>query len=252
MLEDVYKAYAKKAEEINWKQYNQNELFREYISHENDELADSFFAGIVCRFWGYSARIYVQCNRHISYEECLDCIIDAIRYVIEKRVWEDKNSSLYNDPSGPDKAMHIAMKRQKAIMLSKYSAKRRLSNFNTLSIDQAHENYNDSADGLLFGDSIIDDHLKTFISEFFEKDEYLNGLLLDCICYNSDSYKPNLIIKFIRNIDNSFFNYYKNNYNIDEMKYKKTLYEIKNMTSKLLEIKLESLLYRIKKEGIYD
>ena len=252
MLEDVYASYRRKADEINWKQYNQNELFFKCIEHENDDLYESFFAGIVCRYWGYSARTYLSCAKHVPFENCLDCIIDAIRYVLSKRVWENPSSSLYNDPTGPDKAIHIAMKRQKAIMLSKYNAKRRLSNFNTLSIDQAHENYNDSADGLLFGDISTDDHLKIFISEFFENDEYLNGLLLDCICYNITSYKPSNVIKYLRSLDKSYYDYYKENYNIDESKYKKVLKDIKNMSSKLLEIKLESLLYRLKKEGIYD
>ena len=36
-------------------------------------------------------------------------------------------------------------------MLSRHNAKKRLSNFNTISIDDAHESYSDAADGLLFG-----------------------------------------------------------------------------------------------------
>ena len=104
-------------------------MFIECIKHENDQLYENFFAAIVCRFWGHSGRIYVQCNRHVPFEECYDCIINAALYVLKNRVWENVNSSLYNDPTGPDKAMHIAIKRERSIMLSRHNAKKRLSNF---------------------------------------------------------------------------------------------------------------------------
>lgn len=252
MLEDVYKAYARKAGEIDWKKYNQNELFRKYIEHEQGELAEAFFAGIVCRYWGYAGRVFVQCNRHIPFEECLDCIIDAIRYVVKKRVWEDFNSTLYNDPTGPDKAMHIAMKRQRSIMLSKYNAKRRLSNFNTLSIDEAHESFNDSADGLLFDLQNTTDQLRTFISEYFEKEEYLNGLILDYICYSNEKYSDKNVIKYLKSFNAKDAEYLKHNYEIDENILKKTIFEVKQMSSEYLRIKINSLLYSIKNGGLFN
>ena len=122
MLEEVYKNYRQLADEVNWKKYNQNDLFFEYIKHENDSLKDKFYAGIVCRYWGLSGRIYQQCNRHVPFEQCYDILIDAINYVLEKRVWENPESSLYEDPTGPDKAFHIALRRQRGILLSGYTA----------------------------------------------------------------------------------------------------------------------------------
>lgn len=250
MLEDVLKSYRKKASIVDWKKYNPNELFFEYIKHENDELGECFYAGIVCRFWGYAGKIYVQCNRHIPFEECYDCIIDSIKYVLKNRVWEKPDNSLYMDKTGPDKAMHIAMKRQKAIMLSKYTANRRLSNFNTLSIDAAHENYNDAADGL-FNLGSKDDYLKTYILEFFEKDEYLNGIFLDVICYSNIKYNVKNVIKYIKNITNDDLNYYITSYNVDRRKFIKLINEIKNTSNNLLELKLNSLLYKLRKEEIF-
>lgn len=250
MLEDVLKAYRKKAEEINWKQYNQNELFFKYIENENTDQAESFFAGIVCRYWGYSGRIWNKCQKHVPFEECYDCVIDSIKYVLEKRVWENINNSLYNDPTGPDKAMHIAMKRQMGIMLSKYNAQRRMSNFNTLSLDAAHEEFKDSAEGLLFGGVNNFDSLKTFISEYFDNDNYLDALFLDAICYSNIKYKPEAIIKFIKNINDNDVSYYLKTYeHIDKIKLIKLLRELKETSSNYLMIKLNSLLYKLQKEG---
>ena len=51
MLEDVYASYRRKADEINWKQYNQNELFFKCIENEDDPiLYNAFYAGLVCRW----------------------------------------------------------------------------------------------------------------------------------------------------------------------------------------------------------
>ena len=86
MLEEVYSSYKKLADEINWKSYDPNDLFFEYIKHENSLLRDNFYAGIVCRYWGYTGRIYLQCNKHLPFEQCYDILIDTINYVLEKRV----------------------------------------------------------------------------------------------------------------------------------------------------------------------
>ena len=69
-------------------------------------------------------------------------------------MWENPESSLYEDPTGPDKAFHIALKRQRGILLSKYTAQKRQSNFNTLSIDEMYENYSDATEGLF---NVVDD-----------------------------------------------------------------------------------------------
>ena len=250
MLEDILKSYKRKAEVINWKNYTINDLFFEYIKHENDDLADNFFAGIVCRVWGYSGRIFTKCNKHIPFEECYDCVLDAVRYVIKKRVWENPDNSLYGDKTGPDKAFHIALKRQMSIMLSKYNAKRRLSNFNTMSIDEAHESFNDSADGLLF-DINDNTYLDTFISEFFDNKEYLKGLFLVGICYNTDTYSTKNVIKWLRNLNKTEIDHFIEIFKLNSNEFYKVLTEVRDMSNKYIELKLNSFLYSLKKEGLF-
>ena len=206
MLEQIYNSYRKKADFINWKEYDQNQLFYEYIKHENDDLAEYFFAGIVCRFWGYAGRVYVQCNRHVTFEECHDCVIDTIRY------------------------------------------------FNTLSIDGVHEEFNDATDGLLFNmESSEIDTVRIFISEFFEKGDILSGLLLDIICYNNyDKYDEKKIVKDIKSLTNDYFDYYHDYYGVTEDDFKKSLNTINKLSSKMLKMKLKSLLFYIRKEGLFN
>jgi len=253
MLEQIYNEYRKKAEVINWKDYNINELFFEYIKNENEPISENFFAGIVCRTWGYAGRVYVQCNRHVTFEECYDCLIDTLRYVLNKRVWENPESSLYGDQAAPDKAFHIALKRQRGIMLSRLNAYRRRSNFNVLSLDGVHEEFNDATDGLLFDmESSEIDNIRIFISEYFEKGETLSGLLLDVICYNNYSgYDEKKVIKSLRDLDDNYFEYYHEYYNLDENIFKKTVRTIQKLSTRSIKMKLKSLLFKLKKEGLF-
>lgn len=250
MLGAVYNSYRALADQIEWTKYGPNELFIECIKHENDQLYENFFAAIICRFWGHSGRIYVQCNRHVPFEECYDCIINAALYVLKNRVWENVNSSLYNDPTGPDKAMHIAIKRERSIMLSRHNAKKRLSNFNTISIDDAHESYSDAADGLLFGLIDGNDSVNRLINSYFTSySTYLEGLILDSICYNCKSeFKYNDIIKELRLITFNNLDRYVMLYCADINNLKSTLNEIRTMSNKLLEIRIKSLLHNLEEE----
>lgn len=254
MLEQVYASYRKKADEIDWKSMNQNDLFYEYIKHENDPISETYFAALVCRFWGYAGRVYLQCNKHVTFEECYDCVIDTIRYVLAKRVWENQSSSLYGDYTAPDKAFHIALKRQRGIILSRLNAYRRRSNFNVMSLDGAHEEFNDATDGLLFNmESSEIDKIRIFISEFFDRHDIFNGLLLDVICYNNyNRYDEKVIIKNLKDLDMDYYSYYKEYYNVSEEDFKSELKKISKYSNRLLKIKLKSLLYDIRKEGIFS
>lgn len=252
----IYQAYKIVADKINWKEININDLFKLQIEHENDDLGEIYFAALVCRTFGYAGRIYSQCQRHVPFEECHDCIIDALKYVLDKRVWENPNSTIYLDKTGPDKAFHIAMKRQKGIMLSRYNAYRRKSNFNTLSLDDIKEDYNDAGEGWLVdnSDTIATEALKIIISEYFSNtSDYIDGLFLDIIC--NEKYNVFLeknIISSLRNLDMAEYNHCKEMYGADRTIYIKTLNMIKESSNKFLYIKLKQLLYKLRKDFIND
>lgn len=241
-LSSVYQSYLEKANLINWKKFNQNELFREYISHENDPSAENYFAGIVCRYWGYAGRIYRQCNKHVPFDVCYDILIDAITYVIKHRVWENPESSLYGDPAGPDKAIHIALVRQRGITLSKLTAEKRQANFNTLSIDEMYENYNDSTEGLF---NIVENAASTKPSDSdWEMIEYIKSkpvkqrLILDAICFTNWK-SMNAIVKKIKKLSDKDFLYFNKVYDISKPDYVKAVndYYLLGKTRILFDIK---------------
>jgi len=252
MLEQVYKSYLNLANQIDWKKYSINDLFVKAIENENTDLYEKYYAGIICRVWGYSGRVYHSVNRHIPFEQCYDIVIDAVNYVLEKRVWENPESSLYGDKSAPDKAFHISLKRQRSIVLANLTADKRQSNFNNLSIDEFHEAYNDSSDGMLFEglcSSESDNNLGIYISSYFDNDDYIEAFALDSICYGQyGDYSVDKIIKIIKNLDNKDFKYYKMFYNLSNSKYKKYLKEISRTNKQIIEYHIKKLLYNLREE----
>lgn len=246
LLENIYNSYRELADEIDWKKYNSNDLFFGYIEHENDSLRDNFYAALVCRYWGYTGRIYLQCNRHISFDQCYDILIDTLNYVLKKRVWENPESSIYQDKTGPDKAFHLVIKRQKAILLASLTTNKRKTNFNTLSIDEIHEDYRDSADGLF---SLVE------TSEMFPKiNDFIRSnrtsfemVVLDKICF-SEWRTIKSIVKQMKELDGVDYEYYRDNYDILQNDFNNLVNQVKEMSNRKLMSEIKKLLYSLKSE----
>lgn len=247
LLEEVYRSYRYLADEVNWKNYNQNELFFEYIKNENDpHLRDCFYSGIVCRYWGYTGKIYLQCNKHVPFEQCYDILIDTINYVLEKRVWENPSSSLYQDLKAPDKAFHMVLKRQRSVLLSNLTAYKRKTNFNTLSIDEIHDEYSDAAEGL-FNIYSTSEYEGGLIDLIQSQDDPLDIIILDKICFNEWKSIKN-VVKLIKKLDESSREYYKSSYNISSENYDKTITKIRELRESKLTFEVKKLLYLLKDE----
>ena len=249
MLEDVLKNYKDVASLVNWKKLNRNQLFFEYIKHEHEPIAENYYAGIVCKCWGYAGRLYSQCNQHVPFEDCYETLLDTINYVLQKRVWENPESSLYGDTSAPDKAFHIVLKRQRGILLAKLTADKRQANFNTLSIDGAHEEYADAADGLLdIGDESSEMDINDInLVSFIRTKDPLSILFLDQICFGNWSSLKNIITN-TKKVSKSDFYYYNSTYNLDEKKFTKALKEVIITSNNQLMSELKKLLYIVKEE----
>lgn len=246
MLEDVYKSYRKLADNINWRMINQNELFYGYIKNEgNLPIRDSYYSAIVCRYWGYTGKIYLQCNKHVPFEQCYDILIDTINYVLEKRVWENPKNSLYNDYTAPDKAFHVVLKRQRSLLLTKLNAEKRKTNFNTLSIDEIHEKYADAAEGLF--NLIEEDNLEWQLMDFIKTHDTLEIIILDKICF--DTWKDlKEIVTSIKNLNKDDVNYYNSRYGIPTQEFNNLLTQITIARRPKLMKEIKKLLHKVRNQ----
>ena len=263
-LEQVYRSYYKAADKILWKDKDStnlngehtkgvdcNSLFFNYIIHENDNLKDNYFAGIVCRYWGYIGKIYTKLQRNVPIEQCYDIVIDAIRYVLSKRVWENPNSSLYHDEKAPDKAMKVAMKRQMGIEVNSRNTDKRKSNFNPMSLDGAHEDYADATDGLFFELESSEQSitLKALIENYITKGDMLGAIIIDSICYTLDKYKEATLVSYLQDIDKVHEQRFIDTYdNVTPDMFKNLRIEIYQMTKNQLKNKIRGILYNLRKD----
>ena len=248
MLEDVYKSYKQCAEVINWKQYNCNELFFKYIEHENDSLSDNFYAGIMCRYWGYTGKLYTKMNKHLSFEQCYDVVAETINYVIEKRVWGNPDSSMYQDPKGPDKAFHMVIKRQLACLMANLTAYKRKTNYNSLSIDSLYEEYNDATEGLfnIYDKSTAQQFQDISVIQYIKSRPTIQKLILNQICFGAGN-KRNVVTN-IKKLGEDDFLYFNQMYGVQKEDYHKALNEIKVCSNNRLNQEINKTLTITRKE----
>lgn len=244
MLENVYASYRSLADEINWKQYDQNELFFNYLKYKDSDkdLAEKFYSAILCRYWGYTGRLYLKCAKNITFEECYDVLIDTINYLLEKQVWNNPESSLYQDPKGPEKAFHLVLKRQLSLIMAKKTADKRKSEFKSLSIDEIHEKYSDSAEGLFNVINTEENSENIILIDYIRSRPISDIIILDKVCFsNWTSFRS--IITDLKSLDEDNFNYYANKYNINLEDYNKITADFKTSSNKKIHREIKKVLY---------
>ena len=248
---NAFETYLKEAERANIdiNKYNVNELFFKCIEFENNEyFYNAYMSALIYKLRGYAGRIYTQCNKHLSFEQCYDILLDTINYVLKKRVWENPDNSLYNDPSAPDKAFHIVLKRQRGILLAALNAYKRVANFNPVSIDGFHESYNDATEGLL-GISSEDNSEHSSLIAYIKTKEPLEIIILDHICFsNWKNYEG--LARSIKSLDYSInmISYFKNKYDLSSVEYKEIVEKIKHMSLNKIASNIKKTIYKCGKD----
>lgn len=147
MLEEYLKLYETQASLIeNWKKINKNVLCKLCIENENNpRMYEAYLSAIVARYWKSMSKLYTSCKFGVSEEECYQWLIDSVLYALDHRSWEDPNSSIYNDPNGPDKVINRCMKSRRLTHYQLLNKDKRVANLNTISIEAAEDDFGDYA-----------------------------------------------------------------------------------------------------------
>ena len=198
MLEDTYKLYLESAKTIaDWNKVSKSELVNKYIEYEtsNPELANDYMAAIICRYWPKIQRFYRTAYFSSSYEDIYDLLINSIMRAIKARRWLQKDSSIYNDPNGPDKAINRTMICERLNFLIYKNRSKRVSNLNPLSINELEDEsgdyyaYNNEAASLNIDKEL---EITSNLSFLYEKKLYLALFVYYSIVFNLGSFKDNL------------------------------------------------------------
>ena len=91
------------------------------------------------------SKLYSSCKFGVSEEECYQWLIDSVLYALEHKSWEDPESSIYNDPNGPDKVINRCLKSRRLTHYQLLNKDKRVANLNTISIEAAEDDFGDYA-----------------------------------------------------------------------------------------------------------
>ena len=188
MLEE-YKELCLKAANLapGWQELSKNDLCREYVKNKgNETLQNAYISAILYRYWNLISKYYYQSANCATPEECYEWLVDSVSCCVNLAAWENPDSSIYNDPNGPDKVINRCMKCARLTYYQFINRKKRRDDFGTLSIDELKELYGNGAPEPEDLEQEYDVSLfiiKDYIIEQFRKKNYFVSFLIYFILY---------------------------------------------------------------------
>jgi hypothetical protein len=184
---------------------------------------------------------------------------DAIQYALSHRRWEDPDSSIYNDPNGPDKVINRIMKCTKVNLFQYVNRKKRKDAYKIKSLDAISELVNDNTMEIVDREDELKNlniDFKMIIKNTFLLKDYFMAYMIDCIlnenvfyyskeksCYEFNIKK---LSRVICNIDESYCVRFADTYELDREDVIKTLKYFDKLNSNKLLYKIEYSLQRLK------
>lgn len=270
MLEDIKKSYETYAKLLpGWEKMNKNTLVNLYIENEHNEDSEIYFAAIMCRYWYNIGKYYNQSRNSVSIEECYDWLVHAITYALKHRKWLDPQSSMYNDPAGPDKVINRCIASTRQIFYQASNTDKRKVNFQLESIEKHEDTYGENMRSRIDlnaiptynseKDAISAAKIEEIVRYFTNNDMPFAGVLVDAIAYQ-DTFKEKKIsalvstfdlnkkklTDFVNNIDTSFAEYYSKKYKVKKEIIENLALNLKKSNSNRLNKLIQKTMYELK------
>lgn len=213
MIQDSYNLFLTQAEYVNgWRDVRKSELVNKYIEYEqsNDEFwKNAYMSAIICRYWPKIQRFYKSTPLVSTYEEIYDLLINSILRAIQARRWLDKDSSIYNDPDGPDKAINRTMMCERLNFLIYKNRAKRVLEINALSIEEAKEKAGDSYLNLIDDYKVFNDvDNGLLLRNFYDTKMYVLMFVYDVIvnfdCFKDGVFSSKVCTKYLLNLDDFY------------------------------------------------
>ena len=259
MLEEYKKLYEENASLIpNWKKLDRNDLCFYYVDNKDvlsEPMKESYLSAIICKFWHliqYTFKKQDNSIQVINEEDCYDCLISSILYVLDKAVWKNEHSSLYNDKKAPEKAISIRIKSISCNMkyLSLFTSKKKINHL-SYSLDELTE---ESSDGFYLKSfdeyDFFEDFIYKYVVDKFNSGDYYKAIVFDMMCFencfdeDNSKFDCTKILKLINSIDDSYVSYFCTKYGINIIKLQFAL----SLFSGLRIVDIESIVDIIKNE----
>lgn len=186
---DEYKELCRKAAGVaeGWEKLSKNDLCRAYVKNkDNKALQDAYMSAILYRYWNLIGKYYYQSANCATVEDCYEWLVDSVSCCVNLAAWENPESSIYNDPNGPDKVINRCMKCARLTYYQFINRKKRKDDFGLLSVEEMKELYGNGAPEPHDPEQEYDDSLfviKNYIVQQFERKNYFVSFLIYYILY---------------------------------------------------------------------
>lgn len=271
MLDEYKELFRQRAELIEgWKDLSKNDLCRKYVENEGDsDLQDAYFSAIMYRYWHLISKYYYMSKNVASPEDCYEWLEDSVYGCLKATSWNRKDSSIYNDPNGPDKVINRCMKCARLTYYQFINRKKRKDNFGLLSLEELTELFGNTVEEPLSGTK-TDDNVSTwaveeYIKKSFSKKDYFVAVMLDCILtqdvfdtvVNKDSKCVNSVFnikkltKFVSNIDDEYVHNFATKYNIDYEDALQGMSYFRSLKSPTIKAKIQTTLERLQHDSFF-
>ena len=257
MLDDIRRVYESNADVYlpNWRGTDKNRLCFDYTKATSGVNKDAILSAVISKFW-YVFDIYARrCIKFMSAESSYDMYIDSIKYILEKAVWDDENSTVYNDKNAPEKCLIVCMKSRRLNKIRDLSRHKEIVNLQPLSIEKYIEDYGEYTETNLttFDDKDSDlliDNVHFIISNCLKKKQYFRSLmiyLLSTSAYPFDRIEgKHFIYDSLRNINEVFCAEFAKTFEVDLDTIKELFESYKNLSKWELRTKINNAIAQLK------
>ena len=153
---------------------SRNELCRKYKEIERSgetQLLDYYISAIVLNFWHVLAKTFNKQNiKILSEEDCYECLIESILFVLSEEAWEDPAQSIYKDEKGPEKAINLTFQQNIINLFVANQRHKRKASSNALSLDNTLKDSEDD-ETETFISLLAKDELSSILEQLFWKDK---------------------------------------------------------------------------------
>lgn len=264
LLEEYKEAFRQCADLIDgWQDLSKNELCRRYVENEgNPQVQNSYFAAIMYRYWNLIAKYYYQSSNVASIEDCYEWLEDSVYGCLKATSWDREDSSIYQDPNGPDKVINRCMKCARLTYYQYINRKKRKDNFGLQSLEEMTELFGTTVSEPESSESIEEDVSRWAIEDYIKKQfgnkNYFVSVMLDAIQTqevfdvvvnkdqgNTTQFNIKKLTKFMSNIPDEYVKQFADKYNFDIETVEKGMSYFRYQKSPTIKAKIQTHLEKL-------
>ena len=228
---------------------NKNELIITASEEESSYKKDGYISAIMYKYWNKIDSYYYKCKLVITPEDAHTWLVKSLMYAIEHKAWQDPDSTIYQDPTGPDKVINKYMECARLTFYQQLNRYKRKINGAIRSLDSLTEEYKD-----VFSPYINDDYTIEYdemVVEYFNKEDYFMAFFIDALLYedvyNEDGLSNRKISLHFHSLDTFYCEMFAFRYSLTLKNVIEANKTVKNLSSYNMKKNIEYNTIRLQK-----